>query len=82
MAMFLFNILRQEQSGRNFADEISKCIFLNANVWFSIKIYRSIASGNGVAPNRRNPLFEPMIRQFTGAYMRHPVPVDYILIKS
>ena len=32
------NTLRLRQNGRNFADNIFKCIFLNENVWISIKI--------------------------------------------
>ena len=32
------NTLRPRQNGRNFADDIFKCIFLNENVWISIKI--------------------------------------------
>ena len=30
--------LRPRQNGRHFADDIFKCIFLNENVWISIKI--------------------------------------------
>ena len=32
------NTLRPRQEGRHFPDEIVKCIFLNENVWISIKI--------------------------------------------
>ena len=32
------NTLRPRQNGRHFADHIFKCIFLNKNVWFPIKI--------------------------------------------
>ena len=32
------NILRPRQNGRQFPDDIFKCIFLNENVWISIKI--------------------------------------------
>ena len=32
------NTLRPRQNGRHFADDIFKCIFLNKNVWISIKI--------------------------------------------
>ena len=32
------NTLRPRQNGRHFPDDISKCIFLNENVWISIKI--------------------------------------------
>ena len=33
-----FNTLRPRQKGRHFADDIFKWIFLNENVWISIKI--------------------------------------------
>ena len=33
-----FNTLGPRQNGRHFADDIFKCIFLNENVWISIKI--------------------------------------------
>ena len=33
-----FNTLRPRQNGRHFPDDIFKCIFLNENVWISIKI--------------------------------------------
>ena len=36
--MYAFNTLRPRQNGRHFADDISKCIFLNENVWIPIKI--------------------------------------------
>ena len=32
------NTLRPRQNGRYFADDIIKCIFLNENVWISLKI--------------------------------------------
>ena len=32
------NTLRPRQNGRHFADDIIKCIFLNENVWISIRI--------------------------------------------
>ena len=32
------NTLRLRQDGRHFADDISKCIFLNENVWIPIEI--------------------------------------------
>ena len=35
---FHVNTLRPRQNGRHFADDIFKCIFLNENVWISIKI--------------------------------------------
>ena len=33
-----FNTLRLRQNGCHFADDIFKCIFLNKNVWISIKV--------------------------------------------
>ena len=33
-----FNTLRPRQNGRRFADDVFKCIFLNENVWISLKI--------------------------------------------
>ena len=32
-----YNTLRPRQSGRHFPDDISKCIFLNKNVWIPLK---------------------------------------------
>ena len=36
--VFFFNTLRPRQDGRYFADDVLKCIFLNENVWISLKI--------------------------------------------
>ena len=33
-----FNTLRPRQNGRYFPDDVFKCIFLNENIWISIKI--------------------------------------------
>ena len=38
VAVILLNTLRPRQNGRHFADEIFKCIFLNEDLWISIKI--------------------------------------------
>ena len=38
MPRYPFNTLRPRQNGRRFPDVIFKCIFLNENVWISIKI--------------------------------------------
>ena len=35
---FNFNSLRPRQNDRHFADDIFKCIFLNENLWISLKI--------------------------------------------
>ena len=34
----ILNILRPKQNGSHFADDVFKCIFLNENVWISLKI--------------------------------------------
>ena len=36
--VMIINTLRPRQNGRHFADDIFKCIFVNENVWISIKI--------------------------------------------
>ena len=77
------NTLRPRQDGRHFPDDIFKCIFLNENVWISIKIsLKFVPKGPiNIIPAlvqimawRRpgaKPLSEPMVVLFTGAYMRH-----------
>ena len=55
--------MRLRQNGRHFPDAIFQCIFLNENIWISIKIslkfvpkgtteYSSIGLDNGLAPDR------------------------------
>ena len=63
-----FNTLRPRQNGRHFPDDIFKFILFDENVWVLIKIslkccsygssyqYSSIASDNGLAPNRRQAI--------------------------
>ena len=65
------------------ADDIFKCIFLNENVWLSIKIslkfvpqgpINNIPVVAQIMAWRRpgdKPLSEPMLTRFTDAYMRH-----------
>ena len=67
------NTLRPRQNGRHFADDILKCIFLNENVWISIKIslkhiptdpINNISALVPIMACRRpgdKPLSEPMI---------------------
>ena len=65
------NTLILRQNCRHFAYDIFKCIFLDENVWTSLKISlkflgsnlqnSSIVSYNALAPSRRKPLSEPMI---------------------
>ena len=71
------------QNGRRFADNIFKSISLDEQAWISIKILLKFVP-NGPINNipalvqimawRRpgdKPLSEPMLIQFTDAYMRH-----------
>ena len=65
------------------ADGNFKCIFFNENYWIPIRISLKFvpmsaidnkpAMVQGMAWHRRNnkPLPEPMLTQFTDAYMRH-----------
>ena len=71
------------QNGRHFADGIFTCIFLNKNIWISIKIsLKCVPKGpmnnksaliQLMAWRRTGdmPLSEPMPTRFTAAYMRH-----------
>ena len=68
-----FNTLRPGQTGRHFADDVSKCIFLNENVWIPIKMSLKFVPKGPINNNpslvqimvwRRpgaKPLFEPMM---------------------
>ena len=71
------------QNGRLFADDMFNCIFLNENIWISNEISLRYVPW-GLINNmpvlvpimawRRpgdKPLSEPMLTQFTDAYMRH-----------
>ena len=69
----LFNTLRPRQNGRHFPDDIFKWMFLNENVWISIKIsLKFVPKGliNNIPalvqimawrPPGDKPLFEPMM---------------------
>ena len=77
------NSFPPEQNGRHFPDDIFKRIFLNENVRILIQIsMKSVPKGlidnktasvQVMAWRRRGdkPLPEPMLTQFTDAYMRH-----------
>ena len=81
----LFNILRPKQNGRHFADDTFKPIFLNENMWISIKISLNVVS-KGPIHNiaalveimawRRSgdkPLSEPtVVRLLTHIYVTRP----------
>ena len=69
----LLNTLRPRQNGRNFPDDIFKCIFLNENVWISINILLKFVPKGSISNIpalvqimawRRlgdKPLYEPML---------------------
>ena len=79
----LLNTLRPKQHGCHFADNTFKGIFFNENVGISIKIslefvhkgpINNIPALVQIMAWRRigdKPLPEPMLTQFTDAYMRH-----------
>ena len=60
----MINALRVKQNGCHFADYIFEGIFINDNVWITIKIYSfgssswqvNIGSGNSLAPNWRQAI--------------------------
>ena len=68
------NTLRPRQNGRHFSDDIFKCIFLNKNMWISIKISLQFLPKSPINNVRtliqimvwcrsgNKPLSEPMIR--------------------
>ena len=75
--------MRPRQNGRHFAEDIFKRIFLNENIWTSIKIsLKFVPKGpiNNIAalvqimawlrPGDK-PLYEPIMVKSSDAYMRH-----------
>ena len=71
------------QFGGKVADDIFTCIFFNENVWISIEISLKFVPKGPIdnksalvqvmtwRPTGDKPLPEPMLTQFTDAYMRH-----------
>ena len=63
------NTLRPRQDGRHFPDDLFKCIFLNENVWISLKVWLKFPINNvpalvQIMAWRRSgdkPLSEPMM---------------------
>ena len=56
------------------ADDVFKCIFLNENVWISLKISLKFAPKVRINNMHRigdKPVSKPMLTRFTDAYMRH-----------
>ena len=75
--------MRPRQNGRHFSDDIFKCIFLNENIWISIKMSLNFVSKG---PNKKfpalirimarwrpdnKPLREPNMSHFTATHMYH-----------
>ena len=84
----LLDTLRPRQNGRHFPDDISKCIFLNENIWSSIKFStkfvpkgqpNNIPTLVQIMTRRRpgdKPLSEPMMVVFIDTYMRNSAPMN------
>ena len=82
------NILGPGQNAHHFAEDISKCIFLNEFVWIPIKVslkfvpkgpINNIPAMVQIMAWRRpgdKPLSEPMMVSFTDAYMRRSAPTS------
>ena len=80
------NTLRPRQDGHHFPDDILKWIFINENLWISLKIslkfVRKVRINNiptlvQIMAWRRpgdKPLSDPMMVKFTDAYMHHSAP--------
>ena len=83
MAHRRFNSSPPEQNCRHFADDICKCIYVNEKFCISIQVsLKFVPKGlieNKTAlvqimawrPKGNKPLSEPMLTQFTDAYMWH-----------
>ena len=59
-----FNALRLRQNGRHFPDDIFQCIFLNENVWISIKISLTFVPKGPI--NNIPALVQIMARRWSG----------------
>ena len=77
------NISEPRKNGHQFSDDIFKCLYLNKNVWISIRISLMFVP-KGPINNipalvqimvwyriGNKPLSETMLTRFTDAYMRH-----------
>ena len=78
----LVNSSTPGQNGRQFADDIFKCVFMNEKFCILIQVSlksvlkgpidNTIVSGNGLVPNGSQAITnELMLTRFTDAYMRH-----------
>ena len=74
------NTLRARQNGRRFPDDILKWIFLNENVWISIRITLKFIPKILIHnwPSSDKLLSEPMMVNFTDAYMRQSASMSYL----
>ena len=64
------------QNGHHLEYDILKCIVLNENVWRSNWQYISICPDDGWCQTSDNPLSEPMMANFTDAYMRYSASIS------
>ena len=77
------NTLWPRQNGQHFQNDMVKCIFMNENIWISINIslkfvpkgeIKNIPALVQIMAWRQpgdKPLSDPMMAQFTDAYVRH-----------
>ena len=47
--VFCLNTLRPRQNGRHFADDMFKCVFLNENIWISIRISLNLVPNGSIS---------------------------------
>ena len=81
------------QNGHHFADDVFKCIFVNGNVWISVKNslkfvsmppIKNIPALVQIMACRRpgdKPLSEPIIAYFADACMRHSASTNQFLLR-
>ena len=73
----IVNTLRPRQNGRHFPDDIFKCIFLNENIWISIKIsLKFVPKG----PINNNPALVQIMawRRLGGKPLSEPMMVSFL----
>ena len=71
------NTLRLQHHVIHFADDIFKYIFLNENVWISVKIsLKFVGPINNI--HRRQAIIWTNDGKFTDAYMRHSASMSWL----
>ena len=84
-------ILRPRQTGRHFAKDIFKYIFLNENTWLSIDMscswgsnqqYSTTDSDNGLAPTRQQAIIWTNDDKSTSAHMHHSDSMSYLRLNG